>query len=72
MPSSAPALSGTCKRWFTDRGFGFLAVDGDDGKDLFVHLNDISDGGQLQPGDRVQFRRVIKDGKPRAIGVRVL
>lgn len=50
--------TGTIKR-LTDRGFGFIAVDGKtDGKDLFFHSNELQDGikfEDLREGDKVQF-----------------
>lgn len=62
---------GTVK-WFNgDKGFGFIAPDGDDAKDVFVHYSEIQGGGfrSLEENQRVQFE--IEQGAkgPQAIGV---
>jgi cold shock protein len=46
---------GTIKR-LTDRGFGFIAVEGSD-KDLFFHSNELVgvSFNDLKEGDKVQF-----------------
>lgn len=47
--------TGTIKR-LTDRGFGFIAMEGKD-KDLFFHSNELKDVTfeELKEGDKVQF-----------------
>jgi len=47
--------TGTIKR-LTDRGFGFIAIEGND-KDLFFHSNELKDikFEDLKEGDKVQF-----------------
>lgn len=48
--------TGTIKR-LTDRGFGFIAVEGND-KDLFFHSNELVEGlkfEDLKEGDKLQF-----------------
>ncbi|MFA5993682.1 MAG: cold shock domain-containing protein [Parcubacteria group bacterium] len=46
---------GTIKR-LTDRGFGFIAIEGSD-KDLFFHAKELQDVqfNDLKEGDNVQF-----------------
>lgn len=41
----------------TDRGFGFVAKDGEEGKDLFFHANELQDirFDDLREGDAVTF-----------------
>ena len=45
----------------TDRGFGFIARDGED-KDLFFHSNELQDVkfNDLKEGDQLQFE--VSDG----------
>ena len=45
----------------TDRGFGFIARDGEE-KDLFFHSNELQDVGfdDLKEGDQLQFE--VSDG----------
>lgn len=47
--------TGTIKR-LTDRGFGFIAIEGND-KDLFFHSNELKGVTfeELKEGDKVQF-----------------
>lgn len=61
---------GTVK-WFNgDKGFGFIAADGD-GPDVFVHYSEIQGNGykSLEENQRVQFN--IEQGAkgPQAVGV---
>ncbi|MBM4460376.1 MAG: cold shock domain-containing protein [Chloroflexi bacterium] len=49
-------------RWFSrSKGYGFIAPDGGEQKDVFVHYSNIIGEGfkNLDEGDRVQF--VIED-----------
>ncbi len=60
--------TGTVK-WFNEqKGFGFIAPD-DEGRDVFVHLSGISDGGPLAEGQKVSFETEESDKGPRAINV---
>ena len=47
---------GTIKRLVTDRGFGFIAREGEE-KDLFFHSNELKnvEFNDLQEGDKVTF-----------------
>lgn len=62
-------------RWFdTDRGFGFIALGGDD-EDLFVHASEIVGGDamkQLREGQVVEFEVGEGDRGPQARRVRVV
>jgi CspA family cold shock protein len=65
---------GTVK-WFNDqKGYGFIAPEGDGSKDVFVHFNSIAGGGfkTLAEGARVEFD--IEEGQkgPQAANVVVL
>jgi CspA family cold shock protein len=50
---------GTIKKLVSDRGFGFIQLDGaqESGKDLFFHRNDVQGLGYdtLREGDRVTY-----------------
>ena len=65
---------GTVK-WFNARkGFGFITVDGES-KDVFVHANEISGGGQfneLSENQRVEFDVEQGAKGPNAKNVRAL
>lgn len=62
---------GTIAR-LTDRGFGFIAQDGEK-KDLFFHANELSgvDFNDLKEGDKVTFE--VADGPkgPNAVNVKL-
>jgi len=63
--------TGTIKR-LTDRGFGFIAVDGKtDGKDLFFHSNELKDVKfeDLREGDKLQFEITASDKGDNATNV---
>lgn len=62
-------MNGTIKKK-TDRGFGFIARDGEE-KDLFFHSNDTNGMfDQLQEGDAVTFDIVDTDKGPSAKNVK--
>ncbi|MFH1711642.1 MAG: cold shock domain-containing protein [Patescibacteria group bacterium] len=63
-------MNGTIKR-LTDRGFGFIAPEGED-KDLFFHSTALVDVAfeELQEGDAVTFDTEDSDKGPRAINVK--
>ena len=60
-------MKGTVK-WFNERkGFGF--IQGEDGKDVFVHRNDIPSEIQLNENDKVDFKIEKSERGPKAINV---
>ncbi len=63
-------LEGTVKRWL-DRGFGFIAVEGQD-DEVFVHHTSLDGISELREGQKVEFE--IEDGPkgPRAKNVKVV
>ena len=66
-------VHGTVKWFDTEKGFGFIAQDGE-GPDVFVDYRELQGSGfrVLSAGQRVQFElRQVKAG-PEAIGVRVV
>jgi len=67
-------MEGTVK-WFDDvKGFGF--IEGDDGRDYFVHYSVLEREGErrrtLKEGDDVTFQPTTTPKGPAAINVRVL
>jgi len=69
LEASDKLLTGKCK-WFDDeKGFGFIRVDGEEETDLFVHFNDIYAQGyrSLAEGEQVQFYCTLdSNGRPKA------
>ena len=62
---------GTVK-WFNDsKGFGFIAPDDSNGKDLFVHMSEIKMDGfkTLRDGQAVEFTEGMGDKGPCATNV---
>mmetsp|Transcript_128376 Transcript_128376/g.256414 ORF Transcript_128376/g.256414 Transcript_128376/m.256414 type:complete len:182 (+) Transcript_128376:72-617(+) len=69
---------GTVARFFTDRGFGYISPDTDDG-DIFVHFSAIQGSGfrELTEGQRVSFGvepdpKGRQKGQTRAVAVSVI
>ena len=62
-------MTGTIKR-LTDKGFGFIAVQGEE-KDLFFHSSALVDVvyDELREGDAVTFETEDSDKGPRATNV---
>ena len=62
-------MEGTIKN-LTDRGFGFIAVDGEE-KDLFFHRNELKGVSyeELKVGDRVSFEKTHSPKGPNATNV---
>lgn len=62
-------MEGTIKN-LTDRGFGFIAVDGEQ-KDLFFHSNELSGVKfeELKVGDKVSFEKEDSPKGPNAKNV---
>jgi len=54
----------------TDKGFGFITVDGED-KDLFFHSNELKGVSyeELKEGDRVSFEKAESQKGPNAVNV---
>jgi CspA family cold shock protein len=63
-------LKGTVQ-WFNARkGYGF--IQGENGKDVFVHQTAVPMGVFLDEGDQVEFEQEESDRGPRAVDVRKL
>lgn len=63
-------MEGTIKKIVTEKGFGFITIDGEE-KDLFFHRNEIKDVNfeDLKEGDRVSFEKTDSPKGPAATGV---
>jgi len=65
------AVRGTVKWFSSQKGYGFIAVDGAD--DVFVHYSDIVEEGDefkfLERGSAVDFEIVTGERGPRAVRV---
>ena len=58
-------------KWFNPRkGYGFIT--GEDGKDIFVHQNDIAEGAQLNEEDQVEYEKEESERGPKATNVKKL
>jgi CspA family cold shock protein len=61
-------MKGTIK-WFNDRkGYGF--IEGEDGKDIFVHRNDVPMGTFLKEDDQVEYEIQKSERGPQATNVK--
>ena len=61
---------GTVKFLNIRKNFGFIA--GDDGKEYFVHSSGLTEGTQINEGDKVSFNVVEGDKGPKAEDVKKL
>ena len=58
-------------KWYNARkGYGF--IEGEDGKDVFVHRNSIPDGAYLNEGDQVEYEIEDSEKGPQATNVKKL
>jgi len=60
-------MNGTVKFFNNAKGFGFIT--GEDGKDYFVHITNISDGLELRDDMPVSFEVTDGDRGPKATNV---
>ncbi len=63
-------MQGTVKWYNPRKSFGFIEVE--DGKDVFVHKNALSEGTILNEGDSVEFDVEQSPKGPQAIKVKKL
>ncbi len=60
-------MEGTVKFFNTMKNFGFIT--GEDGKDYFVHANDLNEGVSINENDKVTFDVEEGDRGPKAANV---
>ena len=63
-------MEGTIKTLISDKGFGFITVDGEE-KELFFHKNELKDVTyeELKVGDKVSFEKADSEKGPNATNV---
>jgi CspA family cold shock protein len=61
---------GTVKWFNANRGYGFIQRES--GKDVFVHVSAVQDGGSLEEGQAVEFDIAQGQKGPEAANVRPL
>jgi len=60
-------MEGVVKFFNTMKNFGFIAAD--DGKEYFVHANDLNEGVSINENDKVTFDVVEGERGPKAANV---
>lgn len=65
--------TGLVKFFNTDKGFGFIFLD-DGGKDVFVHVKDLSQSGIefLSKDQRISYETKEDRGKVVAVNIRII
>ncbi len=66
-------MEGTIKNIVTDKGFGFITIDGED-RDLFFHKNEVKGVTfeELKVGDKLSFNKADSPKGPNAVNVNLL
>jgi len=63
-------MKGTVKWYNARKGYGF--IQGEDGKDVFVHRTSVPTGVFLHEGDKVEFEIESSDRGPKATDIKKL
>jgi len=63
-------MKGTIKWYNARKGYGF--VQGEDGKDVFIHRTALPGGVFLNEGDKVEFEVEESDRGPKATNIKKL
>lgn len=64
-------MKGTIARWFDNRGFGFIDVEGQT-NDIFIHVSDMKGTSTPTVGDEVEFEVSDTYKGPRATDVEIM
>jgi CspA family cold shock protein len=63
-------MKGTIKWYNARKGYGF--IDGEDGKDVFVHRSAVPTGTFLNEGDKVEYEIEEAEKGPQATSIKKL
>ena len=63
-------MKGTIKWYNTRKGYGF--IEGEDGKDVFVHRSAVPTGTFLNEGDKVEYEIEDSEKGPQATSIKKL
>ena len=63
-------MKGTIKWYNARKGYGF--IDGEDGKDVFVHRSAVPTGTFLSEGDKVEYEIEEAEKGPQATSIKKL
>ena len=63
-------MNGTVKWYNPRKGYGF--IEGEDGKDIFVHRSAVPAGTFLNEGDKVEYEVEESDKGPKASNIKKL
>ena len=56
-------------KWYNPRkGYGF--IEGEDGKDIFIHRTSIPQGTFLKEGDKIEYEIEETDKGPKAVNIK--
>ena len=61
-------MKGTIKWYNARKGYGF--IDGEDGKDVFVHRSAVPTGTYLNEGDKVEYEIEEAEKGPQATSIK--
>lgn len=61
-------MKGTVKWYNSRKGYGF--IQGEDGKDVFVHRSSLPEGIYLNEGDKVEYEMEESDRGPKATNIK--
>ena len=61
-------MKGTIKWYNSRKGYGF--IEGEDGKDIFVHRTSVQTGTFLNEGDKVEYEVEESERGPKAINIK--
>ncbi len=63
-------MKGTIKWYNTRKGYGF--IEGEDGKDIFVHKTSLPEGVFINEGDKVEYETEDSERGLKAVNIKKL